>query len=167
MTHPFGRGGQHRLRKGRASEPGQAYLLTTVTKRRKPLFLDLWTARIVVNILRQEHDAGRAYSHAFVLMPDHLHWLISLPAGNSLTNLMRSVKTFTARRLNQRTVHRGGQIWQRGFHDRALRREEDLRQAGRYVVANPLRAGLVATIGEYPHWDAEWVAEGKYRWDLD
>lgn len=50
-----------------------------------------------------------------------------------------------------------GQLWQAGYHDRALRREEDLRSVARYVVANPVRAGLVSRVGEYSHWDAIWV----------
>ena len=50
-----------------------------------------------------------------------------------------------------------GRVWQDGFHDHALRREEDLRAAARYVVANPLRAGLVETIGQWPLWDAVWL----------
>lgn len=48
-------------------------------------------------------------------------------------------------------------VWQRGFHDRALRQEEDLIATARYVVANPLRAGLVDRIGDYPWWDAVWL----------
>ena len=50
-------------------------------------------------------------------------------------------------------------MWQEGFHDRALRQEADLRKAARYVVANPLRAGLVTDLGDYPLWDAVWVGE--------
>ncbi|MGA9470718.1 MAG: transposase, partial [Candidatus Macondimonas sp.] len=51
----------------------------------------------------------------------------------------------------------GMRIWQPGFHDRAMRREEDLRSAARYLVGNPLRAGLVEKAGDYPHWDAVWI----------
>lgn len=152
--------GQHRLRLGRFSEAGRPYLLTTVTANRAPIFEDLWKARTVIRVLRQEHEAGRARSHAFVLMPDHLHWLVSLPAANSLGDLMRSVKAFSARQLNRRWPHRKGEVWQKGFHDRALRKEEDLREAARYLVANPLRAGLVTAIGDYPHWDAMWLEPG-------
>jgi len=46
--------------------------------------------------------------------------------------------------------------WQPGFHDRAIRSDEDLQALARYVVANPLRAGLVTSIGRYSHWDAVW-----------
>ncbi len=48
-------------------------------------------------------------------------------------------------------------MWQKGFHDHAIREEEDLRAVARYVVANPVRAGLVQSVRDYPHWDARWV----------
>ena len=47
-------------------------------------------------------------------------------------------------------------LWQTGFHDRALRDDEDLRVAARYVVANPLRAGLVTEAGHHRHWWSAW-----------
>ena len=50
-----------------------------------------------------------------------------------------------------------GAVWQPGFHDRALRKNEDLVTASRYIVANPVRAGLVEHIADYPHWDAVWL----------
>jgi hypothetical protein len=50
-----------------------------------------------------------------------------------------------------------GPVWQSGFHDRALRHDEDLLDAARYIVANPLRAGLVKSLRMYSHWDACWL----------
>jgi len=60
------------------------------------------------------------------------------------------VKAVTAHRIGRR-------IWQDGFHDHALRQEEDLAEVARYIVANPLRAGLVERVGDYSHWDAVWL----------
>ena len=57
--------------------------------------------------------------------------------------------------LNLTTL--GARLWQTGFHDHALRREEDLAATARYLIANPLRAGLVQRVGDYPFWDAVWV----------
>jgi putative transposase len=54
-------------------------------------------------------------------------------------------------------VHRKGRIWQDGFHDHALRKEEAVIDAARYIVANPLRAGLVGSVKDYSHWDAIWL----------
>ena len=48
-------------------------------------------------------------------------------------------------------------MWQAAFHDHALRKEENLHEIARYIVANPLRAGLVSSLAEYPHWDAVWL----------
>jgi putative transposase len=48
-------------------------------------------------------------------------------------------------------------VWQRGFYDRAIRKEEDLLAVARYIVANPLRAGLVSQLSDYPFWDAVWL----------
>ena len=83
-------------------------------------------------------------------MPDHLHWLMSLGDAAALSLVVRAVKSLSTREI-------GRPVWQRGFHDRALRREADLRQAARYIVANPLHAGIVSRVGEYPHWDAVWL----------
>lgn len=48
-------------------------------------------------------------------------------------------------------------LWQKGYHDRALRIEDSVLQAAWYVVANLLRAGLVASLAHYPLWDAQWL----------
>ncbi|MNH39529.1 Transposase IS200 like protein [compost metagenome] len=88
-------------------------------------------------------------------MPDHLHWLVELRAV-TLSSLMRQFKSRSGTALCKARMS-PGQVWQRGFHDRALRQEDDVRKVARYIVANPLRAGLVAEIGDYPHWDAVWL----------
>jgi len=69
---------------------------------------------------------------------------------------MRRIKGRSARRINQR-LSRTGPLWQHGFHDRALRQEEDLRAVARYAIANPVRAGLVKRVADYPLWDAVWL----------
>ena len=143
------------LRVGRYSEPGRPYLLTTVVLARQPVFLDWSLGRHVVTELRRAQASGRVTSLAWVLMPDHLHWLIELHSS-SLANVIREVKSRSARSFNRHTG-RAGPLWQASFHDRALRREENVVAAARYVVANPLRAGLVERLGDYPLWDAVWV----------
>ncbi len=93
---------------------------------------------------------------AFVIMPDHLHWLLALRDGAKLSQVMHALKGYSAFRINQ-SLQRRGPIWQSGYHDRALRRDEDLLAMARYIVANPLRAGLVQKLGDYPLWDAVWL----------
>jgi REP element-mobilizing transposase RayT len=73
-----------------------------------------------------------------------------------LSGIARLVKGRSARQVNLAIGGRGG-VWQAGFHDHALRKEEDMQAVARYVVANPLRAGLVTRLGDYPLWDAAWL----------
>lgn len=93
---------------------------------------------------------------AWVLMPDHAHWLIQLGATDSLHVVVNRLKSASARRAN-RVLNRSGALWARSFHDRALRAEDDAKASARYIVANPLRAGLASAIGDYPFWDAVWL----------
>ena len=145
--------GTRALRRGRWSTSHQIYHITTATCDRHPLFTDLYHSRIVVNALRHEDTAGRCKTLAFVLMPDHLHWLMQLTAHSSLSGCVNNVKTWSAYQIN---IRRGvkNRVWQKGFYDRAIRKEEDLVVAARYIVANPLRDGIATRLGEYPHWDA-------------
>ena len=145
----------HHLRTGCHSEPGRIYLLTAVTHERQPLFQDLHVGRLVVNEFRRAQERGNATSIAWVVMPDHFHWLVELHNGD-LPKLMQATKARCARLINLR---RGqcAPVWQKGYFDRALRHEEDLKTAARYIIANPLRTGLVAHVGCYPLWDAIWL----------
>jgi len=93
---------------------------------------------------------------AWVLMPDHAHWLVQVGEDDDLARLVNRIKSASARMTN-RIAGRQGRLWQKSFHDHALRRDEDLQVAARYIVANPLRAGLVARLGDYPYWNAVWV----------
>ncbi|MDB5984810.1 MAG: hypothetical protein JWQ69_5825 [Pseudomonas sp.] len=145
----------HHLRRGRFSRPGNVYVLTVVVEQRKPVFSDWRLGRLVVDQFRLAEEHGLIHSLAWVVMPDHFHWMIEL-RKSSLAELMCRVKSRSSQRL-KRTVRHEGPLWQRGYYDRALRSEEDLKKAARYIIANPLRAGLVKQIGDYPLWDAIWL----------
>jgi REP element-mobilizing transposase RayT len=92
---------------------------------------------------------------AWVLMPDHLHLMVELGEKDSLSLVVQRLKSVisTAIRRELGNVN----VWQAGFHDHAIRRNESVRDVGRYLIANPLRAGIVACVGDYPFWDAEWL----------
>ncbi|PXX42572.1 REP-associated tyrosine transposase [Undibacterium pigrum] len=140
------------LRRGRFSEPGRIYLITTVTRERQPLFADWRIGRQLVKILRASDQAGMSTTLAFVIMPDHLHWLFTLGEASDLSAVMKHVKGQSSRLISPLFGLNG--IWQNGFHDHAARADEDIQDMARYVVANPLRAGLVQKLGDYPLWDA-------------
>ncbi|MCP3668408.1 MAG: transposase [Gammaproteobacteria bacterium] len=145
------------LRKGRCSISIQIDPVTTVTQGRQPLFTDLNLGRIVVDCFRYQHKNETVKSLAFVVMPDHFHWLFSLGADLDLSRVLGQVKSLSSRVINERAGRSGEVIWQPGFHDHALRCEEDVQEVARYIVANPLRAGLVKRVGDYPLWDAIWL----------
>jgi putative transposase len=138
------------LRKGRVSLPNHAYLVTIVTAHREPFFTSFTEARIAVQCFHDKNVARHGQTLAFVIMPDHVHWLLQLEENGSLSETVRVYKAKASLILRQK-------IWQRGFYDRALRDEDDLRDIARYIIANPLRSGLARKVGEYPHWDAIWL----------
>ena len=145
----------NQLRTGRYSQSGQIYLLTAVTHLREPVFSDWRAGRLVVDQFRQAQTEGYADSLAWVAMPDHFHWLVELQ-NSTLAQLMLATKSRSARAINA-YLGRSGRFWQKGFHDRALRREENQLAAARYIVANPMRARLVRRVHDYPLWDAVWL----------
>ena len=138
------------LRVGRRSIPGCAYLVTTATHRRLPLLQKFQQACLVCRAIDHVSRMSDTQTLCYVVMPDHLHWLIQLGEQHGLSTTVSMMKNLSSRWL-------GGQIWQAGFHDRALREADDIRGMARYVVANPLRAGLVKQLGDYPFWNAIWL----------
>jgi hypothetical protein len=54
-------------------------------------------------------------------------------------------------------LNRKGPVWQKAFYDHALRKDEDVKKMARYIIANPMRQGLVKKIDDYPLWDAIWI----------
>ncbi len=144
------------LRKGRYSAPGQEYLVTAVTMDRIRVFDDFDCARLLVRVLRHTEADGMADWLAWVIMPDHFHALLRLRSGTRLASLLHTVKGSSARAINRR-LGRVGTLWQPNFHDRALRADENRVVVARYIVANPLRSGLVDRIGDFPHWDCAWL----------
>ena len=146
---------QHRLRMGRVSEVGRPYLVTVVCHDRRRIFDSLGAGRcfaFAVDALSENADTW-----CWVAMLDHVHWLMAPGDGMPLSRCVQKVKAMTTRGLRKAGLVDGAPVWQRGFHDRALRREDDLRAMARYVIANPVRAGLVDSVGAWPFWNAVWI----------
>lgn len=138
----------YRLRIGRHSEFGRLYLLTTITQQRRPIFNNFQLGRLVVDQFRQAHEDGIVISKAWVVMPDHFHWLIELQ-NKTLGELMCRIKSRSSVNINRLTkTHE--RVWQKGYYDRALRQEDDVKAAARYIIQNPIRAQIASRIGDYP-----------------
>ena len=147
------------LRRGRVSVPNHAYLVTFTTCDREKLFADFTLACVASRAFNEPGLWRDATLQAWVLMPDHWHGLIQLGDAQPLPQVVGRAKAVCARAVN---AARGGcaAVWQPGFHDRALRHDEAVREVARYVIANPVRAGLVSRIEDYSFWDAVWVGPG-------
>jgi putative transposase len=148
--------GQTALRRGRVSLMGQIYNITTVTFGRTAFFLDFAAGCAAVRCFENDRLLGDARMLAWVLMPDHAHWLIQLGEHDGLATVVNRIKSASAREAN-RALGRAGALWQRAYHDHALRSDEDVVAVARYIVANPIRAGLVRRVGDYPLWNAVWL----------
>lgn len=155
MPTPF-KPGYRALRRGRASCPGTAYLITTITRDRTPVFRHFPAACAAARCFETPMLLRDSQMLAWVLMPDHVHWLIQLGEMDNLAALVNRLKSSSSRLVSKRIESERG-IWMAGFHDHGLRAEENLLDVARYVVANPLRAGLVRRVGDYPFWNAVWL----------
>lgn len=143
------------LRRGRVSIPSQIYLLTTTARHRRPLFADIASARAVSRVIHSASTWRDSRLLAWVLMPDHWHGLLRL-GDEPLGRVMNRFKGGTSRALHAAGEMEGAP-WERSFHDHALRSREDVRKVARYIVANPIRAGLVDNVLGYPYWNAVWL----------
>jgi len=113
-------------------------------------------AAVVVSALR--HCAGvlrYCDLHAFVVMPNHVHLLITpLVEAPKFT---KSLKAFTARRANKHLGLTGRAFWQAESFDRWVRNRSEFDRVRRYIEYNPVRAGLAQTAEEFP-WSSAWAS---------
>ena len=142
--------GHQALRKGRISLPRQTYHVTTVTAGRKPIFAQPHVAQAAYPCFENAVLLRDAQMLAWVLMPDHAHWLIALGEDRNLQQLVDVLKTFSARNAN-RVMERSGRVWAPAYYDRALRSDDQIPTVMRYIAANPVRAGLVKHADDYPY----------------
>lgn len=154
--HSYKKPGHAALRKGRVSLSDTAYLITATSENREPLFTHFPAACSAARCFEDATLLRESQMLAWVLMPDHAHWLLQLGDQDTLGEVIGRLKSASSRNAN-RALNRTGPLWSKAFHDHALREEEDLQAVARYIVANPLRAGLVSRIGDYPFWNAVWL----------
>jgi putative transposase len=122
-----------------------AYFVSTQTAGRKPFFRhDRWARLMFATI---NHYTGTGYQlHAFVIMPDHLHLLITpVESAEKSVQLIKGGFSFRAKR----DLEWNGEIWQPGFTDHRIRDEEDWKRHLECIRSNPLEAKLVEDIALY------------------
>jgi len=141
------------LRKGRCSLVGQAYAITKCVAGRRPLLLRATkqgsvAAEVIAEALKFRHEQGVWVCYGYVVMPDHVHFVIKQLHG-SLAPSMASFSKLTGLRLNGLLEHEGS-FWQQGFYDHGLRGEKSLEAYLTYIWLNPVRAGLAEKPEDWP-----------------
>ena len=148
--------GSCKLRKGRQSIENQIYLVTFNTINREPLFKNFEPASQFCKYIQTKEIWPSARLLCWVLMPDHFHGLIQIDGSEPLKTIIGRVKAQLTRSLRVSLPNHQA-LWQKGFHDHALRKHEDLQSVARYIVMNPIRAKLCRRIGDYAYWNAIWL----------
>ena len=125
------------------------YFLTICTLNRQNSFQD---PSVVANALlqfRKTADEERFEISAYCFMPDHSHFLIEgLTDSSDFRRFCKLAKQRSGRLYARK---HGGPLWQEGYYDRVLREGDDAVAIARYLLNNPVRAGLVAAPNDYPY----------------
>jgi putative transposase len=128
-----------------------AYFITICTHEREQLFGDILDRTMVLNELghiAQLHWQKLERHHATlildrsVVMPNHLHGIMildsSIEASKSISEIIGSFKTFSARAINKIRKSKGVPVWQRNYYERIIRTEAELDYVRQYIVNNPI-----------------------------
>ena len=105
-------------------------------------------ATLVAGAIRFMAESQHVYDlHAWVVMPNHVHMLVTPLA--SPAKFMQSLKGYTAREANRLLNRQGEQFWHRESYDHWVRGDEQYRRIARYIEENPVSAGLVGRAEDY------------------
>jgi putative transposase len=144
-----------RPKREHATKYGQTYMVTTETWGRRALFRAEPWARLLIETLY--HYRGTAYLlHAFVIMPDHLHVLIT--PSTSLEKAIQFIKGGFSYRA-KRELGSNMEVWQKGFSDHRVRDAQDWARHILYIHQNPVRQGLCERPEQYPYTSAHFDFE--------
>ncbi|MDN4503480.1 transposase [Alteromonadaceae bacterium BrNp21-10] len=144
------------LKKGRFSQAYGEYFITFNCHNNRAYFNEFHLAHLFCQQIQVNEATFNCTWLAWVFMPDHFHGLLRLGKNSSLSQIIGDLKGKSANILNKQLQCKG-KFWQSAFYDRALRKEEDRKNIARYIITNPLRKGLVKTIGDYSFWDSSYL----------
>ncbi len=145
--HPF------RLDAETYRQQNRPMLVTACTKGRRPILCGEVPA-IVKRVLLERAERFHVRLHAYCIMPDHLHFFVSVSKDEGdFPGFMRSFKSISARLVNEALGLEGASKfgWQRSYWDTFAREDEDVRAEIRYMLANPVRAGFCERAEQWPH----------------
>jgi putative transposase len=128
----------------RATSHG-TFFISTQTYQRRRLFQKTANAELFLQTLQHYRKEGHYKLHGFVVMPDHIHLLLT-PQEITLERAVQLIKGGFSRQLESKLP-----VWQRGFTDRRMRDRDDYIKHLAYIHHNPVRAHLCQLPEDYPH----------------
>ena len=139
-----------RLKEFDYSDESRAYFVTLRAKKGTRPFQSRGLAGEVIQGLDYLRENRKCRVFAYCVMPDHLHLVLSPIGGKRVvSDFIRDLKSYTTRRSWK--LGWSGPLWQRTFYDHIGRRREDLLKMCNYILANPVRAGLVGSVVDWPY----------------
>jgi putative transposase len=116
---------------------------------RKRLFQSERNAILLIDVLRSSVRAGRFTLHDFVIMPDHIHLLLTTSPDVTLEKAVQLIKGGFSFRVKRENGY-AGEVWQRGFSDHRVHDAESFANHRVYIAQNPVKAGLTDSPDEFP-----------------
>ena len=145
----------------RTRAPGATYFFTVVTHGRRPFLCDDKNVSLLRESFRSIMEKHPFKIDAFVLLPDHLHSIWTLPEeDDDYSSRWRMIKSFFSRHcslehagplLTSRRNKRERAVWQRRFWEHAIRDDEDFAKHVDYIHYNPVKHGFVSSPLEWKH----------------
>jgi putative transposase len=130
--------------------PARTFFTTTKTSMGRSLLQSERNAALLIDVLRSL-VAERAFKlHDFVIMPDHLHLLLTVEDEMTVEKAMQLVKGRFSYRLGRELGFKG-EVWQRGFSEVQVLGERNFEEHRAYIANNPVKAGLVDVPEKYPY----------------
>ncbi len=127
----------------------RTFFVTTKTYMGKRLLQTDQNATLLIDVLRSCVRTGRFTLHDFVIMPDHIHLLLSTSGDLTIEKAMQFIKGGFSFRLKRETGYTG-EVWQRGFSDHRVHDPDSFANHRRYIADNPVKAGLATSPDEFP-----------------
>src|ERR1700694_1236693 len=128
-----------------APQETRTYFVTAVTAQRRSLFQVTANAELFQQTVLEYRSQGRFLLHAFVLMPEHFHALITPAQEVSLEKAMQFIKGGFSFRLKSKQ-----DVWMRSFNETQIMTKEKFLACVSYIENNPVRRGLAFAPGMYP-----------------
>jgi REP-associated tyrosine transposase len=140
--------------------PLTSYFVTTKCAQNRTIFRIAENAQILINVLLRNREKRAYLLHEFVVMPDHLHLMLTPLEDTSLEKALQLIKGGSSFEIHKSRGQKM-EIWQKGFHDWTIRDPSDWNSKAEYIALNPVRARLTSNFRDWPYSSAS----GKFILD--